>query len=76
MAKSLLSKYVWLVETIYKARRITFEEINEKWLDNELSEGVELPLRTFHKWRIAVEEMFGPIIDCDRKGGSLSHCQC
>jgi len=69
MAKNLINKYVWLVETIYKAKRITFEEINEKWIDNDLSEGVELALRTFHKWRIAVEEMFGLIIECDRKGG-------
>lgn len=62
MAKNLLNKYVWLVETIYKAKRITFEEINEKWLENDMSEGVELALRTFHKWRIAAEEMFGLII--------------
>ena len=33
MAKNLLNKYVWLVETINKAKKITFEEINEKWLD-------------------------------------------
>ena len=69
MAKNLLNKYVWLVETIYKAGRITFEEINEKWLDNDMSEGVELALRTFHKWRIAAEEMFGLVIECERKGG-------
>jgi hypothetical protein len=30
MAKNLLNKYVWLVETIYKAGSITFEELNEK----------------------------------------------
>lgn len=66
---NLLNKYVWLVETIYKAKQITFEEINKKWLENEISEGVELALRTFHKWRIAVEEMFGLIIECERKGG-------
>lgn len=69
MAKNLINKYVWLVETIYKSKRITFEEINEKWLANDLSEGVELPLRTFHKWRIAAEEMFGIIIENERKGG-------
>ena len=69
MAKNLLNKYVWLVETIYKAGNITFEELNEKWLDNDMSEGVELALRTFHKWRIAAEEMFGLIIECERKGG-------
>ena len=63
MAKNLLNKYVWLVETIYKAKQITFEEINQRWLDNDLSEGKPLPLRTFHKWRIAIEEMFGLIIE-------------
>lgn len=69
MAKNLINKYVWLVETIYKAKRITFEELNEKWLENYLSEGIELALRTFHKWRIAAEEMFGLVIECERKGG-------
>ncbi len=69
MASNLINKYVWLVETIYKAQRITFEEINERWIRSEISEGLELPLRTFHKWRIAVEEMYGLIIECERKGG-------
>ena len=50
MAKNLLNKYVWLVETIYKAGSITFEELNEKWLDNDMSEGVELALRTTSRW--------------------------
>ena len=69
MARNLINKYVWLVETIYRSRRITLEEINLRWLDNEMSEGLDLPLRTFHKWRIAVEEMFGLVIECERKGG-------
>lgn len=68
MAKNLLGKYVWLVETIYKAGRITFEEINQKWLDDDM-DSKEIPLRTFHKWRIAAEEMFGLVIECERKGG-------
>lgn len=68
MAKNLLGKYVWLVETIYKAGRITFEEINQKWLDDDM-DSKEIPLRTFHKWRIAAEDMFGLVIDCERKGG-------
>ena len=68
MAKNLLNKYVWLVETIYNAKKITFEEINEKWLDDDLSEGKPLPLRTFHTWRQHIEEMFGLIIE-NEKGG-------
>ena len=68
MAKNLLNKYVWLVETIYKAKKISYEEINRRWLDNDMSEGKVLPLRTFHKWRIAVEEMFGLIIENEQGG--------
>ena len=68
MAKNLLNKYVWLVETIYKAKRISFEEINLRWLDNDMSEGKPLSIRTFHKWRIMIEEMFGLIIENERGG--------
>ena len=68
MAKNLLNKYVWLVETIYKAKKISFEEINSRWLDNDMSENKPLPIRTFHKWRDAIEEMFGLIIE-NEKGG-------
>ncbi len=62
-------KYIRLAETIRRVRKITFREINRKWLENDLSEGIELPKRTFHKWRIAVEELFGLVIECDRKDG-------
>ncbi|MDM8337375.1 hypothetical protein [Mediterranea massiliensis] len=69
MVSDLLQKYLWLANVIYQSNGMTFEQINNKWLTNDLSEGLELPKRTFHKWRIAVEELFGIIIDCDRKNG-------
>ena len=68
MAKNLLNKYIWLVETIYKAKRISFEEINRRWLDNDLSEDKPLSIRTFHKWRNVIEEMFGLIIENENGG--------
>ena len=67
-AKNLINKYVWLVDTIYRARRITFEEINQKWLDQEM-DTKPIPIRTFHKWKIAAEDMFNLVIECERKGG-------
>ena len=48
MTRDLFDKYIWLVDTIYRAGRITFEEINECWLRSRLSEGKDIPLRTFH----------------------------
>lgn len=56
MAKKLLRKYVWLVETIYKAGGISFDDLNKKWLNDEMSEK-PISIRTFHKWRNAIEEM-------------------
>ena len=35
--QSLISKYVWVIETIYRAKKISFKELNEKWLDNDIS---------------------------------------
>lgn len=69
MTKDLFDKYIWLVDTIYRAGKITFEEINERWLRSRLSEGEDIPLRTFHNWRIAIEQMFDININCNRKGG-------
>lgn len=69
MSKNLINKYVWLVETLYKAKRITLKEINRKWTQTELSEGEEIPRRTFNNWRNAVEEMFGLVIMCDKHDG-------
>ena len=67
-AMDLINKYVWLVDTIYKAGCITYEEINQKWIEQEMDDN-PIPLRTFHKWRIAIEEMFHLNIECERKGG-------
>ena len=62
-------EYIWLVNTIRKARRITFEELQEKWLDTELSGGVEMAKSTFHRHKDAIEVIFGLYIDCDKKHG-------
>lgn len=48
---------------------ITFAEINEKWLETELSEGVELARSTFNRHKNSIEDIFGLIIDCNRLNG-------
>lgn len=37
---ALFQEYIWLVNTIHKAGKITLDEINRRWLDTEMSEGV------------------------------------
>lgn len=62
-------EYIWLVNTIRRARRITLAEIQEKWLETEMSEGVELARSTFNRHKDAIENIFGIYIDCDRRNG-------
>lgn len=69
MTKDLFDKYIWLVDIIYRSGKITFEEINERWLRSKLSDGMDIPLRTFHNWRAAIEQIFDININCNRKGG-------
>ncbi len=69
MAKDLFNRYIWLVDTIYRSKEISYEEINEKWMRSLMSEGEELPLRTFHNHRKAVQEIFGIEIECNKRNG-------
>ena len=69
MGKELFSRYVWLFDTIHRAGKITFEEINARWLRSELSGGETLSLRTFHHHRDAIEELFDINIECIKRGG-------
>ena len=60
--QSLINKYVWVIETIYREGRITFDELNDKWKDDEISRGEKLSKRTFDNWRSAIQDVFGVII--------------
>ena len=67
MALNQTNKLVWIVETIYKARKITFEELNRQWMDNvDLSGGEEMLKRTFHKWKWNIFDTFGLMIECEK----------
>lgn len=67
---TLFKEYIWLVETIQQAGRITFAEINKRWIKTEMSGGVDFSRTTFNRHRDAILDIFGIIIECDRKDGS------
>lgn len=69
MAKNLFTRYIWLINTIYRAGKISLEEINEKWLLSDMSEGETIPIRTFHNHRKAIEDIFDINIECERRNG-------
>lgn len=74
MSQNIIRKYVWLIDTIHRAGMITFREINQRWIDEDMSSNADpdkrdLELRTFHKWRDNIADIFGIIIACRRAGG-------
>lgn len=71
MAANLFGRYVWLIDTIRRHKRITYAEINKLWGKSGLSYGDEdaIPLRTFHNHRLAIQDIFGVTIECDIKDG-------
>ena len=66
MARNLINRYVWLVDTINRYGRITLKDLNDAWLRSEISEGKPLARRTFFHYRDGVEEMFDINIVCDK----------
>ena len=66
---TLFKEYIWLVNTIYHAGRISLADINKRWMRTEMSGGVSLSRTTFNRHKDAIEDIFGIYIDCDRKDG-------
>lgn len=66
---TLFKEYIWLVNTIRRAGRISLAELNARWLETEMSGGLPLARTTFNRHKDAIEDIFGLYIDCDRRGG-------
>lgn len=71
MSLSQYKKYLWLVDTIRSAGKITKEEIDRKWRNSSLNENheTEIPESTFFRYKNAVESFFDIDILCNRTTG-------
>lgn len=67
-ASKIFRQYVWITDTIYHSGGITLQELNERWVKTELSEGIPMTRLTFNRHRAAIEEIFDINIECRRKG--------
>lgn len=68
MARELINKYIWIIDTLTRYNRITKEDLNRLWMKSELSEGNPLPDRTFFHYRRTIEDIFNIKICCDTAG--------
>lgn len=68
MAKGLIRRYIWLIDTIRSANGITYEEINRKWNRSALNDdGKDWPKRTFFQNISDIRDEFDIDITCDRR---------
>lgn len=71
MNSNLFKRYVWLIDVVNHAGKITYDEISNLWESSPINADREsLALRTFHNHREAIETLFGIRIVCNRKGGN------
>ena len=73
---SQLPKYLWLIDTIQRAGKISHRDLSEKWERcKELSDYKPLHRTTFNRWRDAILADLGIHIACQRKGGYLYYIE-
>lgn len=66
---SLFQQYLWLVNVIHRNQRLTLDEINQHWMNTAMSGGLPMVRSTFNRHRDAILDMFGIVIECDKKNG-------
>lgn len=59
MARNLISKYIWIVDTIERYGSISRERLNELWMRSDFSNGEPMPRRTFYNYREGIAETLG-----------------
>lgn len=74
MTNDLVTKYVWIVDTITRYGSLTRQEINSLWLRSALSDGKSIPERTFFHYRRAIESLFHIDIECTSRGEYYIEC--
>ena len=64
----IFKQYIWLADIIYRMKRLTLNEINERWMQTDMSGGLPMSRTTFNRHRLAIEEMFDLCIGCKESG--------
>ena len=61
----IFHQYIWIINTLRSYRKLTLDELNQKWIDDGVADGNPLQRVSFYRHRDAIQDMFGIIIDCD-----------
>lgn len=62
-------QFCWLINALLYAKKMELERIQQRWIDDNINEHKPLSRTTFYRLRLAIEDMFGIIIECDANDG-------
>jgi predicted DNA-binding transcriptional regulator YafY len=65
----IFQQYIWLVTLLKRHKRLTLEEISQRWVDDKVIDGRPLSRVQFYRHKDAILDMFGIIIECDVEHG-------
>ena len=61
----IFHQYIWIINTLRSYRKLTLDELNQKWIDDGVAAGNPLQRSSFNRHRDAIQDMFGIVIDCE-----------
>ena len=62
----LFRQYIWIINMLRLNDKMTLSQLNQKWIDDCVTDGNPLARSTFNHHREAIQDLFGVIIDCER----------
>ena len=68
MARDIISRFIWIVDTLQRYGKLSRAQLNDLWMRSSLSDGKPIPERTFHYYRRAIERNFHIGICCNSRG--------
>jgi hypothetical protein len=59
--------YIWLINKLRHHEHMTLGKINELWVEEKIANGNPIDRTSFYRYKDAIFEMFGILIECDKK---------
>ena len=63
----ILNHNIWIINVLRAHGSLTFNEISRKWQEDKMSDGNALARSSFNRYRDAISDMFGIVIECEPK---------
>ncbi len=63
MARNLIYRYIWIIDTIERYGALTLERLNELWVKSPQGDRNPMPRRSFYNYRQAIADTFGISIE-------------